>query len=147
MFREIVQVVIFSVAAFTATWNKKTQVYSILVGLTNLCKQPNATMVLMTPVFDEFDNRIHDLVEREKECDELFKEIKNGNGENSLRYLALRDACKELRKEIFRSAKSTGLTRENIKMKIKEVRNETIATDAKQTRKNQQNQPTSRNSQ
>jgi DNA-binding phage protein len=104
-------------------------------------------MVLMTTGFDEFDSRIHDLVEREKECDDLFKEIKNGNGENSLRYLALRDACKELRKGIFRSAKSTGLTRESIKMKIKEVRNEKIATNAKQTRKNQQNQPTSRNSQ
>jgi hypothetical protein len=90
-------------------------------------------MIVMTTGFDEFDNRIHDLVERENECDDLFKDIKNGNGENSLRYLALRDACKELRKGIFRSAMSAGLTRESIKMEIKEVRSETIATNAKQT--------------
>jgi hypothetical protein len=90
-------------------------------------------MIVMTTGFDEFDNRIHDLVERENECDDLFKDIKNGNGENSLRYLALRDACKELRKGIFRSAMSAGLTRESINMEIKEVRSETIATNAKQT--------------
>ena len=87
----------------------------------------------MTTGFDEFDNRIHDLVERENECDDLFKDIKNGNGENSLRYFALRDACKELRKGIFKSAMSAGLTRESIKMEIDEVRSETIATNAKQT--------------
>ncbi len=86
----------------------------------------------MTRGFDEFANRIHDLVERENECDDLFKDIKNGNGENSLRYLALRDACKELRKGIFRSAMSAGLTREGINMEIKAIRNETIATNAKQ---------------
>jgi len=90
-------------------------------------------MIVMTTGFDEFDNRIHDLVERENECDDLFKDIKNGNGENSLRYFALRDACKELRKGIFRSAMSAGLTRESIKMEIKEVRSETIVTNAKQT--------------
>ncbi len=90
-------------------------------------------MIVMTTGFDEFDNRIHDLVERENECDDLFKDIKNGNGENSLRYFALRDACKELRKGIFRSAMSAGLTRESIKMEIQEVRSETIATNAKQT--------------
>ena len=89
----------------------------------------------MTTGFDEFDNRIHDLVEQEKECDNLFKDILNGNGENSLRYLALRDACKELRKGILRSAISAGLTRESINLKIKEARNATIAT--KQTRKKQ----------
>ena len=61
------------------------------------------------------------MVERENECDDLFEEIKNGNGGNSLRYLALRDACKELRKGIFRSAMSTGLTRESISMEIKKV--------------------------
>ncbi len=87
----------------------------------------------MTTGFDEFDNRIHDLVERENECDDLFKDIKNGNGENSLRYFALRDTCKELRKGIFKSAMSAGLTRESIKMEINEVRSETIATNAKQT--------------
>jgi len=38
-----------------------------------------------------------------------------------------------LRKGIFRSAMSAGLTRESIKMEIKEVRSETIATNAKQT--------------
>ena len=86
----------------------------------------------MTTGFDEFDNRIHDLVERENQCDVLFKDIKNGNGENSLRYFALRDACKELKREIFKSAMSAGLTRENIKTKINEVRSETIATNAKQ---------------
>jgi hypothetical protein len=90
-------------------------------------------MIVMTTGFDEFDNRIHDLVERENDRDDLFKDIKNGNGENSLRYLALRDACKELRKGIFRSAMSAGLTRESINIEIKQVRNETIATHAKQT--------------
>jgi hypothetical protein len=82
---------------------------------------------------DEFDSRIRDLVERENECDDLFEEIKNGNGENSLRYLTLRDACKELRKGIFRNAMSTGLTRESINMEIKKVRRVTIGTHAKQT--------------
>jgi hypothetical protein len=91
----------------------------------------------MTAGFDEFESRIHDLAERENECDDLFEEIKNGNGENSLRYLALRDACKELRKGIFRSAMSAGLTRESINMEIKKVRRVTIGTHAKQTRKNQ----------
>ncbi len=86
----------------------------------------------MTTGFDEFDNRIHDLVEQENECDDLFKDIKNGNGDNSLRYLALRDACKELRKGIFRSAMSAGLTRESINMKIKEAKGGTTATNAKQ---------------
>jgi hypothetical protein len=76
----------------------------------------------MTTGFDEFDNRIHDLVEQENECADLFEDIKNGNGEKSLRYLALRDACKELRKGIFRSAMSAGLTRENINIEIKQVR-------------------------
>ena len=87
----------------------------------------------MTTGFDEFDNRIHDLAERENECDGLFEEIKNGNGEKSLRYLALRDSCKELRKEIFRSAMSAGLTRERITTEITEARNQTAATKAKQT--------------
>ncbi len=87
----------------------------------------------MTTGFDEFDNRIHDLVERENECNGLFEEIKNGNGEKSLPYLALRDSCKELRKEIFRSAMSAGLTRERIKTEIKVARNQTTPTSAKQT--------------
>ena len=87
----------------------------------------------MTTGFDEFDNRIHDLAEREDECDGLFEEIKNGNGENSLRYLALRDACKELRKGIFRSAMSAGLTRESISREIKKVRGVTITTHTKHT--------------
>ncbi len=87
----------------------------------------------MATGFDEFDNRIHDLAERENECEDLFEEIKNGNGEKSLHYLALRDSCKELRKEIFRSAMSAGLTRERIKTEIREARNQTAATSAKQT--------------
>ena len=87
----------------------------------------------MTTGFDELDNRIHDLAERENECDDLSKDIKNGNGENLQRYLALGDACKELRKGLFRNAMSAGLTRETIKMELKEARNETIATKAKQT--------------
>jgi hypothetical protein len=94
-------------------------------------------MIFMTTDV-EFDNRIHDLVKRESEVDDLFKDIKNGNGENSLRYLTLRDACKELRKGILRSAMSAGLTRESINMKIKEAKNETIAAHGKQPRKNQQ---------
>ena len=85
----------------------------------------------MATGFDEFYNRIQDLVEREKECDDLFIDIKNGNGEKSLRYIALRDACKELRKGIFRSAMSAGLTREKIKMEIKKVKNETTTAKAK----------------
>ena len=89
--------------------------------------------MVMATGSDEFDSRIHDLVARESECDGLFEEIKNGKGEKSLRYLALRDSCKELRKEIFRSARSAGLTRERIETKIKEARNQpTTATKAKQ---------------
>jgi len=76
--------------------------------------------------FGEFDNRIRDLIEQENECECLFQDIKNGNGENSLRYFALRDACKELRKEIFKSAMSAGLTRDKIKMKIEEAKSGTI---------------------
>jgi hypothetical protein len=76
----------------------------------------------MTTGFDEVDNRIHDLAERENECEGLFEEIKNGNGEKSLRYLALRDSCKELRKGIFKSALSAGLTRERIKTEIVKAR-------------------------
>ena len=91
----------------------------------------------MTTGFDEIHNRIHDLAEREKECDDLFEEIKNGKGEKSLRYLALRDSCKELRKKIFRSAMSAGLTRERIKTEIGEARKQTTATNASRFRKNQ----------
>lgn len=87
----------------------------------------------MTTGFDEFDSRIHDLAEREKECDSLFQEVKNGNGEKSLHYLALRDSCKDLKKEIFRNAMSAGLTRERITAELKEARNQTIATKAKRT--------------
>jgi hypothetical protein len=85
----------------------------------------------MTTGSEEFDNRIHDLAERENECEGLFEEIKNGKGEKSLRYLALRDSCKELRKAIFRSAMSAGLTREKITTEIKEVRSRTTAPKAK----------------
>jgi hypothetical protein len=46
----------------------------------------------MTTGFDEFDNRIRYLAEREKECDDLFGEIKKGKGEQSLRYFELRSA-------------------------------------------------------
>jgi hypothetical protein len=87
----------------------------------------------MTARIDEIQNRIHDLTEREKECDDLFQEIKNGNGEKSLRYLALRDSCKELRKEIFRSAMSAGLTRERIKTEIKEAKKPDISPNSKKT--------------
>jgi len=87
----------------------------------------------MATGFDEFHGKIHDLAERENECDGLFEEIKNGNGEKSLRYIALRDSCKELRKEIYRSAMTAGLTRERIKTEIKEARNQTTATNAKKT--------------
>jgi len=79
----------------------------------------------MTTGFDEFDRRVRDLAEREKECDGLFEEIKKGKGEDSLRYLALRDSCKELRREIFRSAVSMGLTRERIKLAMSEARGQT----------------------
>ena len=85
----------------------------------------------MTTGFDEFDNRIHALAERENACDSLFEEIKNGNGEKSLRYFALRDSCKTLRKEIFRSALLAGLTREKIKTQIKEARDQTTVTKTK----------------
>jgi hypothetical protein len=76
----------------------------------------------MTTGSDEVDNRIHDLAKRENECDGLFEEIKSGNGEKSLRYLALRNSCKELRKDIYRRGMSAGLTREKIKTKIQEAR-------------------------
>ena len=87
----------------------------------------------MTTGSDEFDNRIHDLADRENECDSMFEEIKNGNGEKSLHYLALRDSCKDLKKEIFRSAMSVGLTRESIMAELKEARNQTTTTKAKRT--------------
>jgi hypothetical protein len=89
----------------------------------------------MTTGFDEFDNRIRDLAERENECDCLFEEIRKGNGEKSLRYIALRDSCKELRKEIFRSAKTAGMTRERIKTEIGKARSQTTATNASRLRK------------
>jgi uncharacterized protein (DUF111 family) len=73
---------------------------------------------------DGFESRIRDLADREKECDSLFEEIKKGRGEVSLRYLALRDSCKELRKEIFRTAKSAGLTRERIKQAMSEAKSQ-----------------------
>jgi len=83
--------------------------------------------ILMPTGFDEFENRIHALIERENECDELFEEVKNGNGECSLRYLELRDSCKQLRKEIFKTAMSAGLTRENIKTKLEQARSDVVA--------------------
>jgi len=73
----------------------------------------------------DFDNRIRDLADREKECASLFEEIRNGIDEKSLRYLALRDSCKELRKEIFRAAMSAGLTRERIKQEMSKARSQT----------------------
>jgi hypothetical protein len=85
----------------------------------------------MTTGFDEFDSRIHDLAERESECDGLFEEIRNGNGEKSLHYIPLRDSCKGLRKGIFRSAMSAGLTRAGIWTEIEEARNRVTATNAK----------------
>ena len=82
----------------------------------------------MTTGFDEFESRIRDLVERESECDGLFEEIVNGNGEKSLRYIALRDSCKELRKGIVRNAISAGLTREGIKTEIMKARKSVTKT-------------------
>ena len=92
-------------------------------------------MIVMTTGFDEFDTRILDLAERECECDGLFEEIKNGNGENSLRYIALRDSCNELRREIFRRAMSAGLTRDRIKAEIKQARSKTAAAPEKPRKK------------
>src|SRR5208337_3549855 len=106
---------------FDYTWTKRF-----------IPSNPMKLWILMTTGFDEFNNKIHDLVERENECDDLFEDIKNGNGENALRYFALRDTCKELRKEILKSAMSAGLTRESVNMKIKEAKGGTIATNAKQ---------------
>jgi len=92
----------------------------------------------MVTGFDEFDNRIRELAEREKECDGLFEEIKNGKGEESLRYFALRDSCKELRREIVRSALLAGLTRERIKKEMMEARKQkTAAPNASRAKKNQ----------
>jgi hypothetical protein len=85
----------------------------------------------MTAISDPLQKRIHDLVARENECDGLFEEIKNGNGEESLRYLTLRDSCKELKSEIFRNARSAGLTRETIKTEIKQIRKQTTSTSSK----------------
>jgi hypothetical protein len=72
----------------------------------------------MTTGFVEFDAKISDLAQREKGCGGLFEAIKKGRGEESLHYLALRDSCKELRKEIIRIAVSAGLTREKIKKEM-----------------------------
>ena len=80
------------------------------------------TLIVMTAGFDEFHSRIQDLAERETECNGLFEEVKKGNGEKSLHYLALRDSCRELRKDIFKNAISAGLTRETIKMEIEKAR-------------------------
>ena len=88
---------------------------------------------MMTTGIDQFDNRIHDLAQREKECDGLFEEVKNGNGDKSLHYLTLRDSCKQLRKDIFRSAMSAGLTRERIRTEIEEARSRMTASKAKKT--------------
>jgi len=85
----------------------------------------------MTMMSDPLQKRIDDLVARENECDGLFEEIKKGKGEKSLHYLALRDSCKELRKELFRNAKSVGLTREAIKTEIKKRRKQTTSTSSK----------------
>jgi hypothetical protein len=95
----------------------------------------------MTTGLDDFDSRIHVLAERENECDDLFEEIKNGNGDKSLRYLELRDSCKELRKGIFRSAMSTGLTRERIKTEIEKARKNMSSTSAEPARKEVQKAP------
>lgn len=81
----------------------------------------------MTTDSHDFDDRIRDLAKRERECDGLFEEIKQGKGEESLRYLALRDSCKELRKEIIRNALTAGLTREKIKKEMAEARKRTTA--------------------
>ena len=78
--------------------------------------------IAMSTGFDELDRRINELVVQEKECDDLFREVKKGNGEKSVRYITLRDACRELRKGIFRNAISAGLTRDKIKMEIQKVR-------------------------
>jgi hypothetical protein len=80
---------------------------------------------MVTTGVDGFESRVRDLVDREKECESLFEEIKEGRGEKSLRYLALRDSCKELRKEILRTGKSAGLTRERIKQAMSEARSQT----------------------
>lgn len=90
------------------------------------------TMIVMTTGHDELDSRINDLAEQEKECDDLFREVKKGNGEISVRYITLRDACKELRKGIFRNAMSAGLTRDRIKTEIKKAKDGTGTTKAKQ---------------
>ena len=85
----------------------------------------------MTTGFDEFDNRIRELAQRQKECDGLFEEIKKGNGDQSFRYLALRDSCNELRKEIIRSALSAGLTHERIKMELAKARKQSSVAKEK----------------
>jgi len=82
-------------------------------------------VIVMTTGFDVFDNRIRYLVDREKECDGLFEEIKKGEGEQSLRYFELRDSCKDLRREIIRAAMSAGLTRERIKQEMSKARSQT----------------------
>jgi len=81
----------------------------------------------MSTGYDEIDNRINDLAEQENECLGLFDQIKNGKGENSSRYVALRGSCNELRREIFRAAISAGLTRERIKAEIMEARRNALA--------------------
>jgi hypothetical protein len=92
----------------------------------------NESVIVMATGIDEFDTRIHELAKWENECDGLFEEIKNGNGEKSMRYIVLRNSCIELRREIIKNAMKAGLTRERIKTEIKEARNKT-ATSAKRT--------------
>jgi len=85
----------------------------------------------MTTGVDEVDKRIHDLAERESECDSLFNEIKSGNGERSQQYIALRDSCKELRRGILMSAKSAGLKRERVETEIVNARKQ-VSSNVKQ---------------
>jgi len=87
----------------------------------------NSAVLVMATSSGQVDDRIRDLAEREKECARLFEEIKKGNGEQSPRYLELRDSCRELRNEIFRRAKLSGLTRENVKKEMAAARKLTTA--------------------
>jgi len=82
----------------------------------------NVILIALTTGFEEFDSKIRDLAVRENECDDLFEEVKSGKGEKSVSYLTLRDSCRAMRKELFKNARSAGLTRERIKTEIKEAR-------------------------
>ena len=82
-------------------------------------------MASVTVDSNDFEDKIRNLTSREMECEALFEHVKKGDGEKSFQYVALRDSCVELRKDIFRTAMSLGLSHERIRQVMLEARNRT----------------------